>query len=97
MLFRPGIYIPRPGQYRWGFGVVADNVRLLAENSRASASEIAKSTEKIEQNIGGSTMRIRDAVLSISEVAGDFNSSNQRVSLAMRELVASLEEMTDYS
>ncbi|MFW9917383.1 MAG: hypothetical protein ACFFGZ_17390 [Candidatus Thorarchaeota archaeon] len=42
-------------------------------------------------------MRIRDAVLSIAEVAGDFNSSSQRVSLAMREQVASLEEMTDKS
>lgn len=87
----------RAGEYGRGFGVVADNVRLLAENSRASASEIAKLTAEIEQNIGGSTMRIRDAVLSIAEVAGDFNSSSQRVSIAMRDQVSSLEEMTDNS
>ncbi|MHA2370088.1 MAG: methyl-accepting chemotaxis protein, partial [Candidatus Hodarchaeales archaeon] len=87
----------RAVEYGRGFGVVADNVRLLAESSRASASEIAKLTEEIEQNIGGSTMRIRDAVLSIAEVAGDFNSSSQRVCIGMRDQVSSLEEMTDNS
>lgn len=84
----------RAGEYGRGFGVVADNVRLLAENSRESASDIAKLAETIAQNVGGNTARIQESAQGIASVASQFSSSSQRVSMSLKEQASSLKEMT---
>lgn len=57
----------RAGEHGKGFAVVADEVRKLAEESKASTVKIASILEKIQHNINGSVEKVtegREAVTS---------------------------------
>ncbi|MFW9915452.1 MAG: methyl-accepting chemotaxis protein [Candidatus Thorarchaeota archaeon] len=84
----------RAGEYGRGFGVVADNVRLLAESSRDSATDIGTLTTNIVSDVGGSVDEIRVSVQGIASVAEEFSASTEEVSASVEEMTASMEEMS---
>ncbi|MHA2271199.1 MAG: methyl-accepting chemotaxis protein [Candidatus Hodarchaeales archaeon] len=84
----------RAGEYGRGFGVVADNVRMLAESSRDSATDIGTLTTNIVSDVGGSVEEIQVSVQGIASVAEEFSASTEEVSASVEEMTASMEEMS---
>lgn len=83
----------RAGDYGKGFGVVADNVRLLAENSGRSAADISRTSAEIAQNVGGGVATIQESVQGIASVSEEFSASTEEAAAAVEEMSASMEEM----
>lgn len=57
----------RAGEAGRGFAVVADEVRALAENTTASAEEISKYVDELQESIEGLVSRIGDTSESLSK------------------------------
>lgn len=73
----------RVGEAGKGFGVVSAEIRKLSENSKDSAAQIAKLTEKIQSSLQ-KTLGVSNATLS----------STEQQAAAIQETNASVEEVT---
>lgn len=73
----------RAGEVGRGFGVVSAEIRKLSENSKDTAAQIAKLTEKIQLSVE-KTLKASDSTLS----------STEQQSAAIQETNASVEEVT---
>lgn len=76
----------RVGEAGKGFGVVSTEIRKLSENSKDSAAQIAKLTEKIQASL--------QKTLSVSN---DTLSTTEQQAAAIQETNASVEEVTSLS
>lgn len=87
----------RAGEHGKGFAVVADEVRKLAEESRASASqifdltvEIKSDTQNVEQAVSESLMSVGDGV----KIIGDAGESFRSIVQAIEQMTTQIEEIS---
>ncbi|WP_022681592.1 methyl-accepting chemotaxis protein [Sphingobium bisphenolivorans] len=76
----------RAGESGTGFGIVADEVRELAESSEASAADVRRLAARIAEEVRAVAARIRSA----SERAAEAAQSGSRISTAFEEARAAL-------
>ncbi|MHA2295068.1 MAG: methyl-accepting chemotaxis protein [Candidatus Hodarchaeales archaeon] len=84
----------RAGDFGKSFMVVADNVRRLAEDTKASTISIQDLVVDIQQQISGSVNKIAKAVDSVAAVAEETAASSEEASAASEEQTAAINEMT---
>ncbi|WP_406541048.1 methyl-accepting chemotaxis protein [Clostridium ljungdahlii] len=76
----------RAGDAGKGFGVVAQEIRKLSEQSRSTVPKIAKLTDNVEEKVESSSKMSQDSLTSSQEQAA-----------AAQEITASIEEVTSMS
>ncbi|ADK14912.1 MULTISPECIES: methyl-accepting chemotaxis protein [Clostridium] len=76
----------RAGDAGKGFGVVAQEIRKLSEQSRSTVPKIAKLTDNIKEKVESSSKMSQDSLTSSQEQAA-----------AAQEITASIEEVTSMS
>ncbi|MHA2295748.1 MAG: methyl-accepting chemotaxis protein [Candidatus Hodarchaeales archaeon] len=84
----------RAGDFGKSFMVVADNVRRLAEDTKASTVSIQDLVVDIQHQISGSVDKIAKAVDSVAAVAEETAASSEEASAASEEQTATMEEMS---
>lgn len=94
----------RAGEHGKGFAVVADEVRTLAEQSKASANQIVTltagiqaDTKNVEQAVANSMLNVEEGVKVIDEAGEAFKSiieSIQAMSLQIEGISAATEEIS---
>ncbi|WP_438943539.1 methyl-accepting chemotaxis protein [Pseudomonas zhanjiangensis] len=72
----------RAGESGRGFAVVADEVRRLAQHSQASAAEISRNIESVQQHIKGATVQ----VAGLSELAQRSAHSSEAVCVLLDQV-----------
>ncbi len=86
------------GEYGRGFGVVADEIRKLAETSRTSAKDISKSLKSIIEKIkvaSQSSVETGNMIGSIISGMGDISESMAETLLGIREINMGTRQVTD--
>ncbi len=83
----------RAGDAGRGFGIVAKNVRRLADDSRNYTEEIEKVIQEIQDQIVMGQEDISNAIASISDVSQDVASASEEVAASAEEQTATMEEL----
>lgn len=86
------------GEFGRGFGVVADEIRKLAETSRTSAKDISKSLKSIIEKIkvaSQSSVETGTMIGSIISGMGDISESMAETLLGIREINMGTKQVTD--
>ena len=81
----------RAGEHGKGFAVVADEVRKLAEDSKASASQIVSLTSLIQKD----TKEVEQAVLTTAQKVTDGVSSIQHAQVSFDNITKAIQNMAD--
>ncbi|MHA2297199.1 MAG: methyl-accepting chemotaxis protein [Candidatus Hodarchaeales archaeon] len=84
----------RAGSFGKSFMVVADNVRRLAEDTKASANNVQELVTSIQQQISTSVEIIAKSVDSVAAVAEETAASSEEASAATEEQTSTMEEMS---
>ena len=81
----------RAGEYGKGFGVVADEIRKLAENTTRSALEIQKILDELNQAL----QRVTDAVMATEHIGQSQAATTEEISSSMQENVSITERLRE--
>ncbi|MHA2297128.1 MAG: HAMP domain-containing methyl-accepting chemotaxis protein [Candidatus Hodarchaeales archaeon] len=84
----------RAGDFGKSFMVVADNVRRLAEDTKASTGSIQALVEDIQHQITNNVDKIAKSVDSVAAVAEETAASSEEASASTEEQTATMEEMS---
>lgn len=84
----------RAGEYGRGFGIVASNVRRLAEDAHTYSSDIVNILYDVESKVKESQKNISKSISEIRGVSEEVASSSTEVSASTEEQAATLEEMS---
>ena len=84
----------RAGEYGRGFSVVADNIRLLADDSKSSVNKVQDTIDKLQENLSKSISTLIESVDSVTALAHDTASGSEEASAATEEQAATMEEIS---
>lgn len=87
----------KAGKFGLGFNVVAEEVRTLSEDTKASATQIADLIQEIEYNIKNTVEEIRKEVNITKEVAENTAAGSEEANAATAEQVIMLKEISQTS
>ncbi|HHT46380.1 MAG TPA: methyl-accepting chemotaxis protein [Firmicutes bacterium] len=82
----------RAGEHGRGFAVVADEVRMLAEQSETAAGEVSKLISGIQERIGEAVEKMK----SVSEIVTSGDQKARSVEQGLDEILRSVSELSDY-
>ena len=84
----------RAGEYGRGFGVVADNIRKLADDSKASVGKVNQTIDNLKMSLLRSIDSLSGAIDKVASVAEETASGSEEASAATEEQAATMEELT---
>jgi methyl-accepting chemotaxis protein len=87
----------KAGKFGLGFNVVAEEVRNLSEDTRASATQIADLIEEVEYNIKSTVEEMQKEVNISKEVAENTAAGSEQANAATSEQVIMLKEISTTS
>lgn len=83
----------RVGELGKGFGVVAEEIRKLAENSESSLQHIEKILESLQDSIN----KINTEIESINKIAMEQAEATQKVAETVQQIYNRAEELVNYT
>ena len=90
----------RAGEHGKGFAVVADEVRKLAEESKASASQIVTLTNDIQTDTKNVEKAVHDSLQTVEVGVGIINEAGQsfnQIEKAIREMTLQIEDISSFT
>lgn len=87
----------RAGSHGQGFGVVADEVRRLAERSSVSAGEIARLVEEMQTSITETVTAMEDGVKLVESGSDAAREAGATIQETLASLQAAVEQMNTHS
>ena len=84
----------RAGEYGRGFGVVADNIRNLADDSRKALGEIQTTINDLKKVLNQQISSIKSKIDTVKVISEESVTGAEQVSAATQEQSATLEELS---
>ena len=87
----------RAGASGRGFGVVADNVRRLAEETREKSTNLNSMTTEIVQEIGTNVTQLSETFQNFAVQSEEYSASSEEVAAGTEEQTASMQQLSQTS
>lgn len=84
----------RAGEYGKGFGVVAQNIKYLSENTKESLVEVSHAITSLKEEIRSGFDELTRTITALVTLSSQNTAECENVSAATEEQVASIEEMS---